>query len=351
MLLLALLLASGFRSPINNFDTEKAADGIYAFVATEGRNGLVSGNSVAIVGDDGVVVVDSGHFPSLTRRMVAELRKVTPKPVRFLVNTHWHPDHHAGNFVWREAFPGVSVISTEYTREQMEKQAGRFDRPESIRDILPVVEQRLASGKNKDGTPLTANDRAYLQGVLEDGRAVIPELEAYKPSRPDAGFERKLTLHLGKRIVEVMFLGRGNTGGDAVVYVPDAKLLATGDLVVAPTPYGIGSFFGEWIETLGKLSALEAGTIVPGHGPVQHDKRYIDQLVALFSSVRDQAKAAVAQGLTLEQFRTKADVAKFRKQFAGDDPARIRAFDDAFVTPGLARAYREAKEGPLKDED
>src|ERR1041385_6300288 len=88
----------------SSYDTVKVADGIWAFVAPETKSGLVSGNSIAIIGDDGVLVVDSGQIPSLTRRMIAEIRQKTDKPVRSLVNTHWHWDHNFGNFVYREEF-------------------------------------------------------------------------------------------------------------------------------------------------------------------------------------------------------------------------------------------------------
>jgi len=76
---------------------------------------------------------------------------------------------------------------------------------------------------------------------------------------------------LGNRDVRIMFLGRGNTAGDAVVYVPDAKVVATGDLVVAPAPYATGSFMFEWPETMKQLMALKVDAILPGHGPLMHD--------------------------------------------------------------------------------
>src|ERR1700693_1846943 len=75
------------------YHTEKLAEGVYDFIAPEPRTQVVSGNSVAVIGDDGVLVVDTGNVPSLARRMIGEIRKLTDKPVRFIVNTHWHPDH------------------------------------------------------------------------------------------------------------------------------------------------------------------------------------------------------------------------------------------------------------------
>ena len=108
-------------SPYFAYETVKVAEGIYAFVPPEPRGGLVSGNSIAVNGDDGVLVVDTGHFPTLARKMIADIRRLTDKPVRYVVNTHWHPDHVFGNGAYREAFPDVNVLAHVETRRLMVK--------------------------------------------------------------------------------------------------------------------------------------------------------------------------------------------------------------------------------------
>ena len=178
-----------------------------------------------------------------------------------------------------------------------------------------------------------------------------PELKQTPKAPPTVTFDRQMTFNLGGRKVEISFLGRGNTGGDAVIYVPDAKVLMTGDFLVAPTPFAIGSFIDEWIVTMKALAAIDATTIVPGHGPVEHDKQYILLVTQALESLSQQAHAAVKQGITQEQFQKSVDMATFRTQMAGGDLARGRNFDEYFVSPRAARAYRDAKEGPLKDEN
>src|SRR5690242_1011761 len=91
---------------LSQYQTTKLAEGVYAFIAPESKTPFVSGNSLAVIGSDGVLVVDSTNVPSLARRMIDDIKKLTDKPVRFLVNTHWHPDHLMGNAAYREAFPG-----------------------------------------------------------------------------------------------------------------------------------------------------------------------------------------------------------------------------------------------------
>ena len=135
-----------------------------------------------------------------------------------------------------------------------------------------------------------------------------------------------------------MHLGRGNTRGDLVVYLPRERVLVTGDLVVNPVPFSFGSYLGEWIETLKKLRAIEADVIVTGHGPVQRDKAYIETVGSLLESTLAQAREAVRKGLSLEETRKAVNLDAFRQRLAGDDPARRRAFDAFFVTPAVERA-------------
>src|SRR5262245_56736619 len=91
--------------PEKKLSVTPVADGVYAALWTEPLRDPIEGNSLFIVNDDDVVVVDSALFPSSTRRMIAALREITPKPVRYVINTHWHDDHHDGNFVYRETWP------------------------------------------------------------------------------------------------------------------------------------------------------------------------------------------------------------------------------------------------------
>ena len=337
------------RDAFTAYRTVKVADGIYAFMPLRTGTPMVSGNSVAVIGEGGALVVDSGHFPSATRRMIGEIRSLANAPVRYLVNTHWHGDHIRGNAVYREAFPAVAIVSTSATARQFENELSR-DEPAIMRKQLEQSREMLALGKTPSGVPLTDRQRAMFEEAVRELELMQPDIAQAETTPPSLTFEDRLTVHLGSREVQVLFLGRGNTGGDAVVYVPDAKVLITGDLVVHPAPYAFGSFIGEWGPTMRRLIAIEATAIVPGHGPVMHDKSYLSLLAETLESVSSQVRAAAKEGLSLDEARKKLDVERFRKEFAKGDEQTARAFDGFFLGPGFPRAYREAKEGPLKDE-
>ena len=121
-------------------------------------------------------------------------------------------------------------------------------------------------------------------------------------------------------------------------------------LVVHPAPYAFGSFIGEWGATMRKLIAIDAAVIVPGHGPLMHDKSYLSLVAETLESISTQIRAAAQQGLSLDEARKKLDLERFRKEFARGDEEKARAFDGFFLGPGVPRAYREATEGPLQDE-
>lgn len=130
-----------------------------------------------------------------------------------------------------------------------------------------------------------------------------------------------------------MFLGRGNTSGDAVVYLPQDKVLVTGDLVVYPIPYVYDGYPSDWIQTLDKLSQFDADAIVPGHGPILHDRSHIFLIRDLLTSAVDQMNTRLKQTRpamfqSLDDVKGAVDLAAFRPRFAGTDKELAAEFDD-----------------------
>jgi glyoxylase-like metal-dependent hydrolase (beta-lactamase superfamily II) len=283
--------------------------------------------------------------------MVAEIRKRTDKPVRYLVHTHWHLDHIVADAVFRDAYPGLTFVSTAFTRRKIVDKQVAY-----VKDIAKIdqeyasgLTQYVDAGKRRDGTPIPDAVNRYLRQQIADIGLEMAEVPGVTLVAPSLTFEKELTVHLGKRAVRIAFLGKGNTAGDAVVVVPDARVVVTGDLLVAPTPYGYGCHPAAWIETLKALSAIDAVAIVPGHGPVMRDWSYAAKVSALLTALRAQVAEAVRAGATLEETRQKVDLGALRAGFAGDDFGRQAAFDDFFVRSAVDRAYQEAR-GEMAEE-
>jgi len=327
-----------------NFAVQKLADGVYAVVRQDPPGLMCDGNSAFIVDDDGVVVVDC---PEASREVLAALRRVTDKPVRYVVNTHWHDDHVIGNQVYRDAFPGVEFVAHAATRAYLPGQ-GAANRQQMIAGApqgVAMLRERLAQGENLQGQRLSPEERVSYESdiaLAEHYLAVVPGAEIVLPT---ITVEDRLTLHLGGRDVEVRAVGRGHTGGDLVVYLPRERIVLSGDLVVWPVPL-VGreqSHVHEWSAALDRLRALRPAAIVPGHGPVLHDDGYLKLMAELFTTIAHQTDAAVAQGKTLEETRQAVDLAELRRRFAGDSQLRGALFDTYVAGPGVAAAYREAK--------
>ena len=326
---------------------EKATLGndIIAYISPEARSGVVSGNAIAVAGEECVMVVDSGHFPPTTKRIIADIRENFGKPVRFLLNTHWHNDHWRGNYLYREEYPNVVILSHPSTKRQIEDVI--FFHPSEIMKRIPnglrSRREMLETGKRTDGTILDDQAKQFTRDELRDVEDYVQELPGMRVETPNLTFDGEVHLDLGKRQVRLWHLGRGNTAGDVVALVPDARVLMTGDLVVSPTPYSYGSYLGEWIGVLKRLKETGAETIVPGHGPVQHDWQYVDTVVDLLQSALAQVDDAIRQGLSLEETRKKVNLSEYERRLAGSHQYRRKAFLEYFVEPAIERAYLELK--------
>jgi glyoxylase-like metal-dependent hydrolase (beta-lactamase superfamily II) len=350
LLVLAALQSSsasglpGASRPIGlHFDVQEVAPGVYAVIRKDPPGLMVDGNSAFIVNEDDVVVVDA---PESSPEVLAALRRITSKPVRYVVNTHWHDDHITGNAVYRKAFPGVEIVAHESFFDYLPAE-GRTNRQKMIEGAGPAVariRRLLSEGRSFSGEPLTNEERASYESdvrLVDQYLARVPKTEYLLPT---VAVRDRLTLRRGKRTIEILHLGRGHTSGDLVVFLPDERVLIAGDLVIWPVPL-VGSeqsHVGDWSASLEKARALGAALVVPGHGPVLRDQAYLRLMADSFASIRAQAEAAVAQGQSLEDFRRSVDLAAARKGFAGDSRVRQFLFETYVAGPAVASAFRDA---------
>ena len=320
------------------------ADGVYAIEHQDTGDGFNSGNTTVIIGERQVFVVDAGFLPSAAREDIAQIRRWTDKPVSFLLNTHFHNDHNLANRAYTDAFPGLTIIAHIETKRDMDR-FGPGSKSREERANLSL-QRMLSTGKTPDGRPLTAAERTEVKNALARRGPGLAELENLRFQSATLTFEHDFTVDLGDREVQVRFLGRGNTAGDAVVYLPREETVVTGDLVVYPIPYFYDGYPAEWVQTLQKLAQLDAKTIVPGHGPILHDQTYIFQLRDLLKSAVDQINAELtrvgpAMFRSVDEVKGAVDLAPFLPRFAGTDKDLTAAFDD-MVAHLIQVAFKEA---------
>lgn len=318
------------------------AAGVYEIQHQHAGDGFASGNTTVIIGDRQVFVVDSCFLPSAARQDIAQIRQWTDKPVAFVLNTHFHNDHNLGNRAYMDAFPSVTIIAHAETKKDMDLFGPGSESREKKTNAS--LQQMLDSGKGPDGKPLSADDKEQLKTALDRRKPGMDELKAVKFQSATLTFDHDFTIDLGNHEVQVKFLGRGNTAGDAVVYLPREKIVVAGDLVVYPIPYIYDGYPVEWIQTLQNLAQLDANTIVLGHGPVMHDKTYVWLVRDLMKSAVDQMNAKLAQAgpamfLTMDDVKGSIDLTSFQQRFIGDNQDRIAAYNE--MTTNLIKVVFE----------
>ncbi|GAB3251332.1 MBL fold metallo-hydrolase [Chitinimonas naiadis] len=344
--LLLLALCPLWLMASEHFDLVKLTDGVYATARKELPGFAVESNSVFIINEQDVVVVDAQSNLAATREVVAALRTLTDKPVRYVVNTHWHDDHIVGNAIYQEQYPGVEFIGHAKARHYLQD-AGLKARERFHRDDIPqfsaMLRESLKQGKTLGGKPISEEERLSYQSdlALAAGYATVPP--DFQPPLPGITVDDSLILHRGKRSIEIRYLGRGHTSGDLVVYLPQEGIVCAGDLVVWPIPLvgGDQSHVADWSATLAKLQRLKADQIVPGHGPVLHDARYVQTVADLMQAVTDRTRKAMQGGASLAQVRKVVRLDDLQQRFAAESPVRNVLFSQYVIGPAVTSAYED----------
>lgn len=238
------------------------APGAYAYTA-EGDP-----NSGIIVGDDGVMVIDTQATPAMAEDVIARVREVTDKPIRYIVLTHYH----AVRVLGASAYGAEHIIASSGTHALIEER-GQQDMASEI--------QRFPR---------------LFQGV-----ETVPGL-----TWPTIVFEGAMTLWMGSREVRIAHLGRGHTRGDTVVWLPQEKVLFAGDLVEAgATPYTGDAYLTDWPGTLDAVEALGAQRLVPGRGEALMNPEQIAEAIggtrAFITDLLESARKGVAAGHDLKR--------------------------------------------------
>src|SRR5215813_9530030 len=288
---------------------EKVGDGVFYATAT---GSMVTGsNNVAIVGDRDVLVVDTGTSPAAARAFVEDLKLITPKPVRYVVNTHFHYDHTDGNQVYAGK---ADIIAHEYVRYAIEKLDVLHREPYETSQLTNVP-ARIENLKKRIADETNAQQKTALERQLTVAQQGWEELKEIRPTAPNVTYSKKKVLNLGGREVQLLFLGRGHTNGDTVVYLPKEKIVCTGDLMESVLAYMGDAQFDEWVSTLEALKKLDFETDLPGHGAPFKDKGKITAFQGYLRDLVKQGAELRKQGVTAEAAAQRVDLTAYKSSF------------------------------------
>lgn len=316
------------------FEVSEFAPGVYVADVLPRPTAYAFANSLVVDGDDGVLVVDTQQSPAAARALIDCIRQLTDRPVRWVVNTHGHADHLAGNAAYRAAYPDAEFIAHRSITSDVMGEIEAWRRTQMAELPASVEERRqwLRNGRGPTGEALTADDSASLRYSLRLREAYLEELRTLELVGPTTTFDRRLELDLGGRSVRLLHFGRAHTASDVIVQLPDDGLLAVGDLLEPGIPWTEDADVVGWASVLDSLAALETSAYLPGHGPLQRGGRLLRDYRELFHALVD-GTAGAPRALELST--------RFQERY-GVDPERFEAaVRTASRRPPAARAHHQ----------
>ncbi len=290
------------------FEFRKVAEGVYLAVGTGALS--AESNAVIVVNDRDVLVVDSETSPAAGWALLRELKRVTAKPVRFLVLTHFHYDHSHGT----QSFPpGVEVIGTAFTR-MMLAEGKSLSHPTSAgnRAFSNAQVANLTKALDTASTGASRKDIGARRAVWQQYLASIATLT---PVAPNVTVGGRLTLTRGGRDIVILDPGPAHTAGDLVVWLPTERVLATGDLIQSGLPYMGDGFFPHWADAIDSLLALGPAVVLPGHGDAITDMGVVERLRDYLREIHRQTAALKQEGLPAEEVAKRLDLGRFDQYY------------------------------------
>jgi glyoxylase-like metal-dependent hydrolase (beta-lactamase superfamily II) len=294
------------------FRFNKVKDGVYHAVGTGAL--AVVGNSSVIVNDDDVIVVDDHVSPAAAWVLLEEIKEFTNKPIRTVINTHFHFDHAHGNQIFD---PTVQIIGHEFTRRML--LSNSIGMP-LYQNYLAGMPMQIEDLKKRIAAESNVAAKAKLQTQLQVTENNFASQKELKPTPPNVTLTTQMSLFRGKREIQIRFLGRGHTAGDVVVYLPNEKVVMTGDFLTAGLSNMSDSFPNEWADSLEALKKIDFDTVLPGHGEAFTDKAKIDYFQAYLRDVWSEVSRLKKQGVSAEEASKRADLTKHKEHLPIQDP-------------------------------
>jgi cyclase len=319
--LLLPLLASAASEPVAadaGARITRLAENVYVIEHDDATDEWPHGNTGIVVGRDGVFVVDSGYLPSRATADIALIRRITDKPVRILFTTHWHFDHNNGASAYRDAFEGVVFLAERNTSRWIELNQNYWKELSTATDsprrqALEQIKAGLARGTGPDGASLDSAGRMRLEESISKRGGELAELAALEVVAPTQVFDGRLSLDFGGTRIEIVDHGPANSPNDATVWLPEERILFTGDILVrSPLPYVVASWPVHWSRVLRDLEDIPADVVVPGHGPAMSDHAYTRAVRELLDATLTRVEALVRKGRNLSQVQAELSLDDLR---------------------------------------
>jgi glyoxylase-like metal-dependent hydrolase (beta-lactamase superfamily II) len=291
----------------NLFDLQKVADGVY--FAHAHPQAMVNCNAAIFVRSKDAVVVDAHSKPSAAASLIAQIkREVTAKPVRYVINTHFHWDHTQGNHAYRQANEKVDYIATATTKQLMQDQSlARLK--SSLDDEVP---KQIDALQARAAHSTSAAEKAFCAEQVRQMQAYQAELNDYTLELPTITFDKTYLLQDPAFDLHLEFHGRAHTAGDLFVLCPQQRALATGDAVHGWLPNLTDGFPRLWPGTIDDVARADFKYTLGGHGPLQADRTVMMNQRNYIEELTEKVEAGKKAGLTLAELQQRLTVASLK---------------------------------------
>jgi cyclase len=279
------------------FTIEKVADGVFAALARP--QALTNSNAAIFVLDRDVLVVDAHSKPSAAAALLAQIKKeVTDKPVRYLVNSHFHWDHTQGDTTYKKADPKVEIIASSATKQlMMTLQRDRLKESlDSVPGLIDAVRSRLSRAT-------TAAEREWCNDQLRQLTAYQQEMKDYPLELPTVTFDKTHVIKDRSGELQLAFNGKAHTAGDIQVFSPSKRVVASGDAIIGFLPNLNDGFPRPWPKTIDTVGGWKFDHIIAGHGPVQNGRARMGQFRNYIEDLTARVERAKKAGTPLAELQ------------------------------------------------
>jgi cyclase len=281
----------------NLFDIEKVSDGVFAALAKPAA--LTNCNAAIFVLSREVLVVDAHSKPSAAASLIAQIKKeVTDKPVRYLVNTHFHWDHTQGDAAYKKANPQVEIIASDATKQILSQlQRDRLKESlDSVPGLIDAAKARLSRAK-------IASEREWANEQLRQLTAYQAEMKSYPLELPTVTFTKTHVIKDASGDLELTFHGKAHTAGDIQVFSAPKRVVASGDAIIGFLPNLNDGYPRPWPATIDAVSAWKFDSIIAGHGPVQRGRDRMNQFRNYIEDLTERVARAKSSGTPLAELQ------------------------------------------------
>ncbi len=315
------------------FEIQNVAEGVYfAFARPQA---VANCNAVIFVNSADVLVVDAHSKPSAAAGLIAQIKQqITPKPVRYLVDTHFHWDHSQGNAGYRDAFGkdlkivasgATKKLQAQFLQARLRESLDPHGHPFSSQPQIPVL---LDAARQQLSAAASTEQKAAIAERIRQLEAFQHEMENFVPVLPTVTLSKTYVIKDKAHDLHVEFHGRAHTAGDVVVYCPQKRVVATGDMVIGTLPFLGDSFPREWPKTIDSVAKLDFDHVAGGHGLVQQGRQHMTGQRNYIEELAARVDAGKKSGRTLREIQTGMPVASIKSLQADGYGERVRAGRD-----------------------